>query len=126
MERVKFKCELLSDVVLKSSSATEGFVDNLDYISGAKVLGIVAKKLYNEDNHEKTFDIFHNGKTRFGDAHIAIDGKRSLKVPALWFFKKGEGIEDEKFLHHKLTTAEKKNLNENGSKPQGKEFRRPR
>ena len=114
MERILFECKLLSDVVLKSSTATEGFINNLDYISGAKFLGIAAKELYDENNPEKTLDIFHNGKTQFGDAHVAIDGKRSIKAPAVWFFKKGEGIGEEKFLHHKLSTAEKKNLSERG------------
>jgi len=114
MKRINFKCKLLSDVVIKSSSATEGFADNLDYLPGAKFLGIAAKDLYNESNYKKTLDLFHNGITQFGDAHIAIDGKRSLKVPASWFFKKGEGLGNQKYLHHKLRTEIKRELSKEG------------
>ena len=114
MKRIKFECKLLSDVVLKSSSATEGFIDNLDYIPGAKFLGIAAGLLYDEKQIGKTLDLFHNGDTRFGDAHIALDGIRTSKVPASWFFKKGEGVGDEKYLHHKLSKEMKQDLSSKG------------
>ena len=114
MKRLKFECKLLSDVVLKSNSSTEVMSDNLDYIPGAKFLGIAAKELYEEEDTNKTSDIFHNGSVLFGDAHIAIEGERTLKVPASWFFKKGEGVGDEKYLHHKLTKEIKQHLSAKG------------
>ena len=110
MKQIKFECKLLSDVVLKSTSASDGVSENLDYIPGSKFLGITAKSLYNSDNAEKTLDIFHNGNVQFGDAHICIEGNRTLKVPASWFFKKGDNIGDDKYLHHKLTTEIKQQL----------------
>ena len=113
MKRLKFECKLLSDVVLKSTSATEGVSENLDYIPGAKFLGIAAKSLYNPEE-KKTISIFHNGDVQFGDAHITIEGKRTIKVPANWFFKKGEGVGNKKYLHHKLTKEIKQNLSVNG------------
>jgi len=114
MKKLEFECTLLSDVVLKSSSATEGFIDNLDYIPGAKFLGIAAKTLYNESDPLKTLAIFHSGETRFGDAHIVLKGKRTNKVPASWFYKKGESVGDEKYLHHNITTSIKEELSANG------------
>ena len=114
MKQINFKCKLLSDVVLKSTSATEGASENLDYIPGAKFLGIAAKSLYDTTDSEKTLDIFHNGNVQFGDAHICIKGKRTLKVPASWFFKKGNSVGDDKYLHHKLTEDIKQDLSEKG------------
>jgi len=114
MKKIKFECRLLSDVVLKSTSATEGASENLDYIPGAKFLGIAAKSLYDPGNAKKTLDIFHNGSVQFGDAHICIEGKRTLKVPANWFFKKGENVGTDKYLHHKLTRDIKQKLSADG------------
>ena len=110
MKEIKFECKLLSDVVLKSTSATEGTSENLDYIPGAKFLGIAAKSLYDPTNTEKTLDIFHNGNVQFGDAHICIEKVRTLKAPANWFFKKGDDIGADKYLYHKLITEIKQQL----------------
>ena len=103
MKQIIFECKLLSDVVLKSSSATQGVTENLDYIPGAKFLGIAAKSLYDMQQVDKTKDVFHNGNVQFGDAHICIEGQRTKKVPLSWFYKKGEGINDLVYLNHKLT-----------------------
>jgi len=114
MKEIKFECKLLSDIVLKSSSATQEVSENLDYIPGAKFLGISAKSLYDIADINKTMDIFHNGKVQFGDAHICIEGNRTNKVPASWFFKKGEEVCDSIYLHHKLTEEFKQKLNLEG------------
>lgn len=68
MTRLHFCCTLLSDVVLSSKAATEGFHLSLDYIPGAKFLGLVAGKHYDLNQQKQTLDLFHNGTVRFSDA----------------------------------------------------------
>lgn len=101
MKKIAYNCKLLSDTVLSSKSASEGNSEPLDYIPGSKFLGIVSK-IYDENNPQRTLDIFHNGFVRFGDAHLSFQNERSLKVPASWFHLKGEKLTDDKYLHHKL------------------------
>lgn len=67
MEKIQFKCELLSDIVLNDSPATEGKRKCIDFISGNNFLGIVASQLYGETD-ETSWLIFHSGNVRFGDA----------------------------------------------------------
>jgi hypothetical protein len=83
--KLYFKCKLLSDVVLTSLSATEGFHKSLDYIPGSKFLGIAAAKLYDEAKTQQTLNLFHNGKVKFGDAHISINGEYSYPTPFSWY-----------------------------------------
>lgn len=100
-----YKCTLLSDVILTSMANTEGYKESLNYISGSKFLGIVAKKahqLYDETNTQKTLDIFHNGTVHFGDATPMIEDNTSLKVPFSWFHEKGKKLTDGISLHHKI------------------------
>lgn len=65
MEKIQFKCELLSDIVLNDSSATEGKRRSLDFIPGNNFLGIAAAQLY-EKTDEAAWCIFHSGHVRFG------------------------------------------------------------
>lgn len=98
-----FDCRLLSDVVVTSSPSTEGFPESLDYLPGAKFLGIVAAELYEEKEPQRTLDLFHNGKVCFGDAHPAIGGKRCLKMPLVWSINKGGKLgENDVFQHHSI------------------------
>lgn len=85
MIQYHFICELISDVIISSASATEGSHPSLDYIPGAKFWGIAAKELYDVSATTQTLDLFHNGRVRFGDAHLLINDKRSLKLPLSWF-----------------------------------------
>jgi hypothetical protein len=107
MKKYQYKCTLRSDIIITSMSATEGCKESLDYIPGSKFMGIVAGKLYDEDNQEKTLDIFHNGKVSFGDATLMINDEAFEKVPFSWFHQKGKGLSDKIFLHHLLTENEK-------------------
>ncbi len=106
--RKYYKCTFLTDVVLTSNSATEGVHEPLQYIPGAKFMGIVASKLYQEwfetGNKQAVLDTFHNGNICFGDAHLMHKGKRTLKVPLSWYKPKIKGTEI--FLHHKLVDSE--------------------
>ncbi len=109
MKKYQYSCRLLSEVIIASNSATEGFNYSLDYIPGAKFLGIVAGRLYSEShtNPNKVLDLFHNGSVRFGDAHPYYDEEPSLRIPYSWFQVKGTQIDSEIYLHHKITTNDK-------------------
>jgi len=114
MKRYQYTCKLLSDVVISSVTATEGFNPSLDYIPGAKFLGIVASKLYDEQS-TTTLDLFHNGKVRFGDAYPQIAGKTGFPVPFSWFYEKGRSItEPPVYLYHQLHASDFQQLTEAG------------
>lgn len=105
MKQYQYKCKLLSDIVITASAATEGYKESLDYIPGSKFLGIVASKLYNEQDKEKTLALFHNGTVRFGDATPVLDGNVLQKVPFSWYHIKGESLSDTIYLHHKIESS---------------------
>jgi hypothetical protein len=54
MNKLTFKIEFLSDIVLQASSNTQGNIELLDFIPGSNFLGMVAK---NYNNFENSFDI---------------------------------------------------------------------
>ena len=85
MKNLIFKIEFLSDIVLPASSNTEGKIETLDFIAGSNFLGMVAKE-YNE--FEKSFDVFHSGKVRFGDATLLQNDTPTYKVPLSFFHEK--------------------------------------
>ena len=116
-----FKCKLLTDVVLNASLATEGIIQSLDFIPGSNFLGIVAKELYKEAKPE-TYDIFHSGKVKFGDALISKNGNLSYAVPFSLFQEKGKQniCNDKVWVHHGI---EKSPVDENGRKLQLKQNR---
>lgn len=102
MIRRQYKCTLLSDVVISSSAATEGFQASLNYIPGSKFLGIVAKSLYGKKIKVATdlLNLFHNGHVRFGDAHPYIDEQRMEVLPYAWQFPKGKKAEGIYYQQH--------------------------
>lgn len=101
MKTMKFKCKLLSDVILNQKAATEGPNKTLDFIPGSCFLGIVASELYKEYGEcEKTLNLFHSGKVRFGDAHPSSGGLRGLKIPASMFYPKLKKPSEELYIHH--------------------------
>lgn len=102
MKNYQYKCTLLTDAVITSMAATEGYKESLDYLPGSKFLGIVAGELYDENQVEKTLDLFHNGKVRFGDARPFEDKEEYLKVPLSWYYEKGKSLFDKIYLHHNL------------------------
>jgi len=91
MRTLKYKCTLLSDVMLSTSAATLGEQTSLDFIPGNNFLGILAAD-YDRLPQEEQMEIFHSGKVRFGDGHPANkEAKvRSLHVPATFFYPKGK------------------------------------
>ncbi len=103
MKQYIYRCRLLSDVVITSRAATQGFNESLDYIPGAKFLGLVAGQCYDTKHPQQTLDLFHNGKVRFGDAHPVIGGEASLRIPFTWMQKKKAPITAPIYLQHLLT-----------------------
>lgn len=85
-----YTCTLLSDVVVNATLATEGNMSSLDYIPGSTLMGIVANPLYNEykEHPEKTLNILHEAKVRFGDACISFQGQTGLPMPIQFFTDK--------------------------------------
>jgi hypothetical protein len=103
MARYLFSCELLSDIVVSSNTATQGFHPSLDYIPGAKFLGLVAGNgLYDMESPEKILDLFHNGKVCYGDAFPYINGEMYSQVPFSWYHPKNEEIQRQAFLFHRM------------------------
>ena len=98
MKIYKFNCKLLADIVLTSSTATEGFNKGLDYIPGSKFLGIVAKEIYGasfeKKENGKILNLFHNGQVQFGNAYPNYENEQFLKVPLAWFHPKGSSVEE--------------------------------
>jgi hypothetical protein len=88
MKTLKFKCSLLTDVIINQNAATVGNQASLDFIPGSNFLGIAAGKLYKLVSPEDAAVIFHSGKVRFGDAHPAYESLRSLRVPSAMFYPK--------------------------------------
>lgn len=92
MIRMKFTCTLLSDIILNQNAGSKEKQSTLDFIPGNVFLGIAASKLYGLLDPERSMAIFHSGKVRFGDAHPLYEGKRTLKIPAVLYYKKGESL----------------------------------
>lgn len=103
MKRIAYQCTLLTDLVMTSTPATEGFHRSLNYIPGAKFLGMVAKSLYKMKQPKSTLDIFHNGHVQFGDAHPYVNGERLNVLPLSWMFKKEAERDEPRHIHLSYT-----------------------
>lgn len=100
MKQKLFICTLLSDVIINQAAGTEGNQSSLDFIPGSNFLGVSASTLY-DDNQLSSLDkktIFYSGCIRYGDAHPAILGSRSLKTPLSFFLPKNQS--QPLYLHH--------------------------
>ena len=85
MGELTFQVEFLSDIVLPASSNTEGNIENLDFIPGSNFLGMVARS-YGDFND--SFNVFHSGNVRFGDATLLHEGRATYKMPLSFFHEK--------------------------------------
>jgi len=111
MTTLKFKCKLLSDVILNQKAATEGPNQTLDFIPGSCFLGIVASEYDKFEKEGKAMEIFHSGIVRFGDAHPSKGDVRGLKIPASMFYPKLKKITDgEIYIHHLIPNLEDETL----------------
>lgn len=122
MRTLKFKCTLLSDVMLSTSAATLGEQTTLDFIPGNNFLGILAAD-YASLPQEEQMEIFHSGRVRFGDAHPASKGAkvRSLHVPATFFYPKGKNAYEACYAFQSY--SRKMDINSNGKPMQLKQCR---
>ena len=102
MTTLKFKCKLLSDVILNQKAATEGPNQTLDFIPGSCFLGIVASEYDKFEKEGKAMEIFHSGKVRFGDAHPSKGDVRGLKIPASMFYPKLKPEGFKYYIHHEI------------------------
>ena len=109
MITLKMQCKLLSDVILNQKATSEGPNQTLDFIPGNNFLGIVAQH-YENYSEDEAMAIFHSGHVRFGDAHPSSDTFRGFKVPASMFYPKLESLADKCFIHHWISPAEEKCL----------------
>lgn len=88
MKTLKYKCTLLSDIILTQNAGTKTQQGTLDFIPGNAFLGIAASKLYGTLSQEESLEMFHSGHVRFGDAHPLSGNIRSLRIPAVYYYKK--------------------------------------
>jgi len=100
-----YNCKFLSDIVLPASSNTQGNVALSDFISGSNFLGMVA--MHYDTFGVDAFEVFHSGSVCFGDAHIAIEGKQTYKVPLSFHSLK---VGDGSFNRLKLNNEEERAL----------------
>lgn len=103
MKKIDFKVTFLSDIVLHSSSNTEGNIEVLDYITGASFLGMVAK---NYDSFENPFEVFHSGKVKFGEARPLFGNKPTYKTPFSFFNPKLDTDLEEVYNNHFVENEE--------------------
>lgn len=104
--KMKFKCTLLSDLVLNETSSSEGKQRSINFIPGNNFLGIVASELYNQLSAQESESIFHSGRVRFGDAHPSDGIIRGLKVPAAMYYPKMSSATEECYIHHLIVNQE--------------------
>ena len=103
-----YECYFKSDVVLPASSNTQGNISLSDFISGSNFLGMVAKAY--DSFAEDSFEVFHGGDVKFGDAHLVIEGNTSYKVPLSFHnLKTGKGS----FNRLHLNDSEEQELRDN-------------
>jgi hypothetical protein len=117
MNKIVFQVEFLSDIILQASSNTQGNIEQLDFIPGSNFLGMVAKDY---GKFENSFDVFHSGKVKFGDATILKDDKVTYKVPLSYFYRKlDKDVNKTLYNHHLLTDDEFKSLGQLKQKRNG-------
>ncbi|SEP60551.1 hypothetical protein [Neolewinella agarilytica] len=110
-----FTCTLLSRLVLSSRAATEGQVDSLDYIPGAKFMGIVAKG-YEKLDATACRDLFHSGHVKFSNAYPYANGQYFFPTPLSYFTLKGQKLTDAPiYLDHLLKPEDRKKLSKDGT-----------
>lgn len=102
MKKLIFQVEFESDIVLPASSNTEGNISQLEFIPGSNFLGMVAK---NYGKFSNSFDVFHSGKVRFGDATLLVGKEEAYKMPLSFFHPK---LNDKRVFHHHFLEKEQR------------------
>lgn len=97
MQEMIFQVEFLSDIVLQATSNTEGKVSQLDFIPGSNFLGMAACEY---EKYENSFNVFHSGALRFGDATLLCGEALTYKTPLSFFHEKLQ--KEPIFNHHQI------------------------
>jgi len=87
MDKMVFRVEFLSDIVLPASSNTQGNSSKLDFIPGSNFLGMVASG-GGYESFKDPFLIFHSSKVRFLDATVLFGDKETFKIPFSFYHEK--------------------------------------
>jgi hypothetical protein len=86
-----FKVTTLEEVVISERAANEGGHVSLNYLPGATFLGAIAARLYQDLSEQETYQVFHSGKVRFGNAlPLSEDEQQTYPMPLCWYKKKAE------------------------------------
>lgn len=93
-----YKITTIDPVIMTQSSATEGGLQTLDYITGSAILGVLAGKLYAQLSEQDSWSIFHSGAVQFSPCYPVVNNELSLPVPASWHFAKGDEWQKEGVL----------------------------
>jgi CRISPR-associated protein Csx10 len=93
-----FKVTTIDPVIMTQSSATEGGLQALDYITGSAILGALSGKLYARLSAQDSWSIFHSGDVQFSACYPVVNNELSLPVPASWHFAKGDDWQKEGLL----------------------------
>ena len=89
MIRKYYNCNLVSNLIIGDSIATENHINSHDYIPGSCFYGIVANGLY-AISSQHTSDILYRDQVLFGDAMLLVNGKQSLPIPLTTYVDKLE------------------------------------
>lgn len=101
----RYRCTLVSDVILNQRSSSEGPQNTLDFIPGNNFLGIAASYIYPSMRYtdEDKLRLFHTGEVRFSDANPAKGGIRTHKVPSSLYYPKLKKPSDGTYVWHKIS-----------------------
>lgn len=97
---IRFKCTITEPLILVKKAKTGQNIESLDYIPGNTFRGIVAGNIAKGDDKEVFDNIIFNNSVQFGDAHLLIDGKRSLKTPFSFYYDKNSNDDNIYNFHH--------------------------
>lgn len=100
---LKFKCTLLTDIVINANMATDRIMKTLDYIPGSNFWGIVASKLHsNEDDFNTIKQLVYSDEVHFGNAYPSVGSSASYPIPLSYFLPKlqQELVGAIPYIHH--------------------------
>lgn len=83
-------------LVLRTQSGSETRSDVVDYISGAKLLGLLAKECYTTlkgKDQDTLYQLFHSGNVRYGNAYPVNENTLGMPVPFSLYKEKNDAEE---------------------------------
>lgn len=100
---LEYEIYLQEPIICKSVNGQEE--NSLDYIEGAKILGLVGQMLKDDGKDDKFLEWLNKKDLYFSNAYLAVDGKRLYEVPASVFEIKNndKDYRNKIYLDKKLT-----------------------